>query len=173
MASDLWQKKKTAVVIKKTFSYCSQPALTVFIHTFICNQSFDFNDCSQINIHVKTNKLVSNSPPISPLMKAVLTTADNNGWICLFGPLVTSCFIQWALLLRTNLCGNVSLPRSACHHIALSLRTKCAEGEYQISCQDQTEIDCESRRRRQQCWWSRSPGSCCRRQRRFWSHCVI
>lgn len=101
-------------------------------------------------------------------MKAVLMIADNSVWICLFGPLVTSCFIQWALLLPTNLCGDVSPPRSACHHIALSFRTKRAKGEYQISCQDQTEMDCESRRQTQQCWWSRSSGSCChRRQRRF------
>lgn len=36
------------------------------------------------------------------------------------------------LLLRANLCGNVSPARSTCHHIALAFRAKCTEGGDQI-----------------------------------------
>lgn len=69
---------KRLLVIKVTAN-----AKSVYTHAFIGNRSFDYNDCSQVNIHVKTIKHESNACKqeeerkkngwISPLMKAMLT----------------------------------------------------------------------------------------------------
>lgn len=89
---------------------------------------------------------------------------------------VTSCFIQWTLLLWANLCGNVSPPRSTCHHIALAFWAKCSEGRYQISRGDETEMDCESKRQRQVAGGD-SPHvplhSCCQQQDGLVSLCYL